>query len=266
MPRPDPDDLTELAGRQALVTGASAGIGRATAEALARKGADLVVMARRQERLESLAKQVADDHGGQCTPVQLDVRDRDAIWDLAKDEPWIFEDTDVLVNNAGLGRGKEPVHRADPDDWEEMVETNVLGLLYVTRQVLPHMVDRGAGHVVNLGSTAGRWVYEGGQVYCGTKHAVRAISEGTRMDLHGSGVRVTNIEPGLVETEFSEVRFHGDEERARKVYEDTRPLVAKDIAETIVWCLERPAHVNIQELVVFPTDQSSMTQVHRPGR
>lgn len=260
---PDAHATTDLQGKQALVTGASAGIGEATAEALAREGADVVLVARRRERLEELAKRIAADHDVEATPVALDVRDRDAVEEQIGDDPRVAEGTDVLVNNAGLARGKRPVHEADPDDWEEMVETNVLGLLYVTRQVLPHMVDRGSGHLVNLGSTAGRWVYEGGQVYCGTKHAVRAISEGTRMDIHGSGVRVTNIEPGLVETEFSEVRFHGDEERAEQVYEDTRPLVAGDIAESIVWCLQRPAHVDIQELVIFPTDQASMTMVDR---
>lgn len=260
---PDPQASTDLQGKQALVTGASAGIGEATAKALAREGADVVLVARRRERLEELAKRIEADHDVEATPMALDVRDRDAVEEQIGGDPQVAEGTDILVNNAGLARGKRPVHEADPDDWEEMVETNVLGLLYVTRQVLPHMVDRGAGHLVNLGSTAGRWVYEGGQVYCGTKHAVRAISEGTRMDIHGSGVRVTNIEPGLVETEFSEVRFHGDEERAEQVYEGTRPLVAEDIAESIVWCLKRPAHVDIQELVIFPTDQASMTMVDR---
>lgn len=260
---PDPHATTDLQGKQALVTGASAGIGEATAEALAREGADVVLVARRRERLEELAKRLEADHGVEAKPVVLDVRDRDAVEEQVGDDAQIAEGTDILVNNAGLARGKRPVHEADPDDWEEMVDTNVKGLLYVTRQVLPHMVDRGAGHLVNLGSTAGRWVYPGGQVYCGTKHAVRAISEGTRMDIHGSGVRVTNIEPGLVETEFSEVRFHGDEDRAEQVYADTRPLVAEDIAETIVWCVQRPAHVNVQELVIFPTDQGAMQMVDR---
>lgn len=263
---PDPDALTELDGTQVLVTGATAGIGRATAMAFAEEGADIVAVGRRSDRLKELRQEIEDGTDGSCTPVVLDVRDRDAIDELEEDRGWVLERTEVLVNNAGLAVGREGVHEADPDDLETMMETNVLGLLYVTRKVVPHMVDRGSGHVVNLGSVSGRWVYEGGTVYCATKHAVHAISEGLRLDVHGSGVRVTTIAPGLVETEFSVVRHRGDEERAEKVYEDMTPLVAEDIAECILWAVQRPAHVNIQELVVFPTDQSAITKVHRPGR
>lgn len=266
---PDPTALTDLTATQVLVTGASAGIGAATVRALAAEGASpIVAMARREERLSSLKKEVEAEHGdagATVEPVVCDVRDRAAIDALVEDRPEVFADTAVLVNNAGLAVGRDPVHEADPDDVATMVETNVLGLLHMTRRVVPHMVERGRGHVVNLGSVAGRWVYKGGTIYCATKHAVHAISEGLRLDTHGSGVRVTTIAPGLVETEFSVVRHRGDEDRASKVYRDMTPLVADDIAQCILWAVRRPAHVNVQELVVFPTDQSAITTVHRGG-
>lgn len=263
MSRPvDPTATTDLAGKQVLVTGASAGIGEATARLFAAEGADLVVCARRMERLESLKKEVESEHGVSCEPVELDVSDRAALDALGEARPEVFEATDVLVNNAGLARGREPLQGNDPEEIEEVVRTNVLGLLQVTRKVLPHMVERGEGHVVNLGSVAGRWVYPGGTVYCASKHAVRAVSEGLRLDVRGTGVRVTDIEPGMVETEFSEVRF-GDAGEAAEVYEGMRPLVADDIARTILWCVKRPAHVNIQEVVIYPTDQAGITTVDR---
>ena len=246
-----------------LVTGASSGIGAATAEAFCKAGAkEVIVTGRREEKLRDMAKSLNDRYDVDVAAVVLDVRDREAIERLGRDNPNLL-DVDILVNNAGLARGTDPLQSADPSDWEEMMDTNVLGLLYMTRQVVPFMLKRGAGHIVNLGSVAGRWVYPGGGVYCASKHAVKALSEGLRMDLHGSGIRVTNIEPGLVETEFSVVRFKGDEDRAAKVYADTRPLRAEDIAETILWCCDRPAHVNIQELVIYPTDQAHIGMVHR---
>jgi 3-hydroxy acid dehydrogenase / malonic semialdehyde reductase len=251
---------TELQGRRVLVTGASAGIGAATARAFAARGSDLVLLARREERLRALADELVSAHGVSVEVHGLDITDHAAVKRLAA--KGAFKDIDILVNNAGLAKGVDPIHEADPDDWETMLATNVLGLLYMTRQIVPGMVQRGDGHIVNLGSVAGRWVYKGGAVYCATKHAVAALSEGLRMDLIGKGVRVTNIEPGLVETEFSIVRL-GDKEKAARVYADTVPLVAEDIADTIVWSVDRPRHVNIQEIVIFPTDQAAITQVHR---
>jgi NADP-dependent 3-hydroxy acid dehydrogenase YdfG len=246
-----------------LITGASSGIGAATAEAFCREGAkEVIVTGRRQEKLKELAQGWSDRYDCDVAAVIHDVRDRAATEQLAQDNPGLF-DVDVLVNNAGLARGTDPMQEADPSDWEEMLDTNVLGLLYMTRSVVPAMLKKGSGHIVNLGSVAGRWVYPGGGVYAATKHAVRALSEGLRMDLHGSGVRVTNIEPGLVETEFSIVRYKGDEGRAKKVYADTRPLRADDVAEAVIWCCSRPAHVNVQELVLYPTDQAHVGMVHR---
>jgi 3-hydroxy acid dehydrogenase / malonic semialdehyde reductase len=246
-----------------LITGATAGIGAATAEAFCAAGAkEVIVTARRDEKLRDLAAGWSDRYDIDVAAMVFDVTDRAQVEEIARDNPHLF-DVDILVNNAGLARGTDPMQTADPVDWEEMMDTNVLGLLTMTRQVVPHMVKKGSGHIVNLGSVAGRWVYPGGGVYAASKAAVRVLTEGLRMDLHGSGIRVTNIEPGLVETEFSIVRFRGDEARAKKVYADTRPLRAEDVAETILWCCSRPAHVNVQEIVLYPTDQAHVGMVHR---
>lgn len=233
-----------------LITGATSGIGLATARHFARSGARLVLTGRRGDRLDALRKEFPD-----ARVVAWDVRDVTGLAQVPT------ADVDVLVNNAGLALGTEPIHEGNPDEWDVVLDTNVKGLLRLTRAVLPGMVRRGKGHVVNLGSTAGRLVYPGGAVYCASKFAVRAISEGIRMDVHGSGVRVTNIEPGLVETEFSDVRFRGDHERAAKVYQGYEPLTADDIAETILWCVQRPARVNVQELVIYPTAQATVGMV-----
>jgi len=255
--------MAAFSSSRVLITGASSGIGAATAEAFCREGAkEVIVTGRRNEKLRDLAQGWSDRYDCDVAAIIHDVRDRTATEELVRDNPGLFE-ADILVNNAGLARGVDPMQTADPADWEEMMDTNVLGLLYMTRQVVPKMVARGSGHVVNLGSVAGRWVYPGGAVYAATKHAVRALSEGLRMDLQGTGIRVSNIEPGLVETEFSVVRYKGDEARAKKVYADTRPLRAEDVAEAILWCCSRPAHVNVQELVLYPTDQAHVGMVHR---
>lgn len=255
--------MATFSSSRVLITGASSGIGAATAEAFCREGAnEVIVTGRRQERLKELAQGWSDRYDCDVAAIIHDVRDRTATEELARDNPGLF-DVDILVNNAGLARGTDPMQSADTGDWEEMMDTNVLGLLYMTRQVVPKMVAKGSGHIVNLGSVAGRWVYPGGGVYAATKHAVRALSEGLRMDLHGSGIRVSNIEPGLVETEFSIVRYKGDETRASKVYADTRPLRPEDVADAILWCCSRPAHVNVQELVLYPTDQAHVGMVHR---
>ena len=246
-----------------LVTGASAGIGAACARAFAREGARLVLAARRREWLDELAAELRGGHGAECLRVELDVRDAAAVAETIGALPAEWAAVDVLVNNAGLGRGLDRLHEGSPADWDEMVDTNVKGLLYVTRAVLPGMVARGRGHVINLGSVAGHEVYPGGAVYCATKHAVGAITRGLRMDLLGTGVRVSTVDPGMVETEFSTVRFKGDEDRARRVYAGMTPLSADDIADAVLWVATRPPHVNVDEIIIKPTDQASATQVHR---
>ncbi|HET6405643.1 MAG TPA: SDR family NAD(P)-dependent oxidoreductase [Candidatus Thermoplasmatota archaeon] len=245
----------------AVITGATVGIGAATARALAQHGYDLVLMGRRMERLEALRQEL---RAVDVLPLAFDLTDKEALQRVAKEHASHLERAEVLVNNAGLALGVDPVHEGDPDEWDVVIDTNVKSLLRLTRLVLPHMVRRGSGHIVNLGSTAGRWTYPGGTVYCASKFAVRAISEGIRMDTVGSGVRVTNIEPGMVAgTEFSDVRFRGDSERARKVYEGFEALTPEDVADTIAWCVTRPPRVNVQELVLFPTAQASVRDVRR---
>jgi len=248
--------------KRALITGASSGIGRATAEALAGAGADLILLARRIDRLESIKADLEKRFRVKVTVAALDVQKPAAIDAFVEKHRELLKTTDVLVNNAGLAKGTDKMMDAKIGDWDAMIDTNVKGLLYITRAVLPFMMEAKAGHIVNLGSVAGRWVYPGGAVYCASKFAVRALSEGLRLDLLGTPMRVTNIEPGMVETEFSEVRMQ-DRERAKHVYKGMNPLTGADIADTILWCLQRPAHVNIQELVIFPTDQAAIQAVHR---
>lgn len=237
-----------------LITGASSGIGAACAAAFADAGARLVLCARRLDRIEALAAELDAD----CEALQLDVRDRDAVLDELGGRT-----IDVLVNNAGLAAGLEPVQSGDPDNWDRMLDTNVRGLLNVTRAVTPGMVVNGRGHVINLGSTAGHETYPGGAVYCATKAAVDRITKGLRMDLLGTGVRVSTVDPGLVETEFSLVRFAQDADRAAKVYEGMTPLTAQDVAEAIVWVADRPSHVQIAEVIMLAADQAAATMVHR---
>ncbi|SNS89257.1 hypothetical protein SAMN06893096_11019 [Geodermatophilus pulveris] len=249
------------AGRIVLVTGASSGIGRACAEAFLAEGARVVAAARRTERLADL--QAA--HGDAVLPLTLDVRDRAQVTAALGSLPAEWTPIDVLVNNAGLAAGRGPVHTDDPDDWDRMLDTNVRGLLNVSSCVLPGMVERGAGHVVNIGSNAGREVYPGGTVYCATKAAVERITRGMRMDVLGSGVRVSQVDPGMVETEFSLVRFGGDEAPAKAVYEGLTPLSAADVAEVVTWIANRPPHVVIADVLVYPLDQAGSGKVARRG-
>jgi 3-hydroxy acid dehydrogenase / malonic semialdehyde reductase len=246
-----------------LITGASSGIGMACARAFASRGARLVLAARRVERVEALAAELAGEHGTDSHVVQLDVRDAGVVAHVLGDLAGEWSEVDVVVNNAGLARGFDPIHQGSPADWDEMIDTNLKGLLYVTRAVLPGMVERGRGHVINIGSTAGHDVYPKGNVYCATKFAVNALTQGMRMDLLGTGVRVSTVDPGMVETEFSLVRFHGDAERADRVYQGLQPLTAGDVADAVLWCATRPPHVNIDEIILKPTAQASATQVHR---
>jgi len=254
----------KLSGRTVLITGASAGIGAACARAFAAEGARLLLVARRAERLQELGDKLRGN-GADVYALEMDVRDGSAVAQTVASLPAEWSTIDVLVNNAGMGRGMDKLWQGAPADWDEMVDTNVKGLLYVTRAVLPGMVERGHGHVINLGSVAGHEVYPGGAVYCATKHAVGAITRGLRMDVLGTGVRVSTVDPGMVETEFSVVRFHGDEERAKNVYRNMNPLTPDDIAETVLWVATRPPHVCIDEIIIKPTDQASATMVHRRG-
>jgi hypothetical protein len=243
-----------------FISGATSGIGLEAAKLFAQKKYALILNGRRQDRLEKLQKEL-----GAITEVHtacFDVADTKAMESWFAANSSLLGKIDILVNNAGLARGTDAVHKAKLSDWEEMIDTNIKGLLYLTHKISPLMVANKKGHIINLGSVAGRWTYPGGAVYAATKFAVRALSEGFRLDMIGSGVRVTNIEPGMVDTEFSEVRFR-DKDKAAQVYKGMTPLSPKDIAETIVWTADRPAHVNIQELVIFPTDQVSLRDVHR---
>jgi 3-hydroxy acid dehydrogenase / malonic semialdehyde reductase len=247
--------------RTVFVTGASSGFGAAITRRYAAEGARVVAAARRVDRIEELAAAT----GGRVLPVALDVRDGDAVRRAVADLPDEYARIDVLVNNAGLAKGLEPAHRADPADWDEMIDTNCRGLVHCTHAVLPGMVERGRGHVVNLGSVAATYPYPGGNVYGGTKAFVRQFSLNLRSDLHGTGVKVTCIEPGMCEgTEFSVVRFRGDAERAGAVYSGLQALTADDIAESVHWVTSQPDHVNVNVIELMPVAQSfAPFQVHR---
>jgi 3-hydroxy acid dehydrogenase/malonic semialdehyde reductase len=236
-----------------FVTGASAGFGAAIVRRFVRDGALVIAAGRRRERLDALAGEVGDA----VLPLTLDVRDNSAVEQAIASLPPQFAAIDVLVNNAGLALGLEPAHRARLDDWETMIDTNIKGLTYMTRAILPGMVERKRGDVINIGSVAGEWPYPGGNVYGATKAYVRQFSLNLRADLLGTGVRVTDVEPGLCGgTEFSQVRFHGDEQRAANIYKDTQPLSAEDIADTVHWIVSRPPHVNINTISLMPIVQA----------
>ena len=248
-----------------FITGASSGIGAACARAFAARGDRLVLCARRADRLEAEAAQLRSGHGVAVHTFELDVRDAGAVARAVDALPADFAAIDVLVNNAGLSRGLDPAYANEVRHIDEMVDTNVKGLLYVTRAVVPGMLERGRGHVVNIGSTAGHAVYPGGTVYAATKHAVDAITRGLKMDVHGTPIRVSGVDPGLTETDFSLVRFEGDAARAEAAYAKTEPLRPEDVADVVVWVATRPARVNISDVVLMPTTQSSVTMVKRNG-
>lgn len=247
--------------KQALVTGATSGIGRAAALRLAAEGYAVTATGRRPERLKELKAEI-EAAGGECATLCFDVRDVQQVRRML--EP--LERVDLLVNNAGLAAGLEHIDRGDTHDWDVMIDTNVKGLLYVTRVVAPKMVAAGGGHIVNIGSIAGTEPYENGAVYCASKHAVHALSQAMRADLLADGVKVTEIRPGMVETEFSRVRFHGDQERADKVYEGVEPLTGADIAEAIVWAAQLPARMNVNEMVLMPSQQANAYYTYRKNK
>jgi serine 3-dehydrogenase len=254
-----------IRGKTALVTGASSGIGRACAEMLASEGARLVLVARRLERLEELRAKIGAVNGHEALIRHLDVRDRDDVLKFSGELKGLGISPDILINNAGLSSGLDKLHEGDFEDWDRMIDTNVKGLLNVSRAMIPLMVERGSGHIVNIGSVAGHQVYPGGNVYNATKFAVRALTEGMSIDLLGTRVRVSCVSPGAVQTEFSEVRFHGDLARAENVYKGYKPLGAEDIAEAIRYVLKTPEHVNILELVILPTAQRNVYCWDREG-
>lgn len=254
-----------LANRVALVTGASSGIGEACARALADAGAALVLVARRADRLADLAASLPVP----TLPIELDVRDADAVLAALTTLPEAFAALDIVVNSAGLSRDLDPVYANTPDAVDDMLDTNVKGVVNVLRAVVPEMLERGRGHLVQIGSIAGHTVYPGGTVYCASKYALRAVNEGLKMDLHGSPLRVTSVDPGMVETDFSSVRFRGDTDRAAAVYAHTTPLTPEDVADVVLFAVTRPAHVNVLDVVMMPTVQSSPTLIHRtttPGQ
>ena len=247
--------------RIALITGATSGIGRATAALLAKNGVSLIICGRRQDRLDQLSQEWSAIT--QVHTLNFDVRDRAAVQDAIASIPKTFQPIDILINNAGNAHGLDPIQSGSAEDWDAMMDINVKGLLYVTQAVLPQMIDRQNGHIINIGSTAGKEVYPKGNVYCASKHAVDAINQGMRLDLNGQGIRVGAINPGLVETEFSEVRFKGDTDRAETVYQNYTPLQPEDIADIIWFALTRPPHVNIADLTVMCLDQASSTIVNK---
>ncbi len=247
----------------ALITGATSGIGYESAKILAENGFDLIITGRRKELLNKVMKEIENEFKTKILALNFDVRDQNQVIEAIKNLPEEWLSIDVLLNNAGLASGLDNIDKGDTEDWEKMIDTNIKGLLYITREVSPLMVQRKTGHIINISSIAGREVYENGNVYCATKHAVEALTKGMRIDLLKHNIKVTSIAPGMVETEFSIVRFHGDKEKAGKVYTGFEPLTARDIAETILFVVTRPPHVCINDLLIMPTAQASATNVKR---
>ncbi len=249
----------------ALITGATSGIGKATSLKLASLGYDLIITGRRKERLESLAATLTKQHNIKVKTLVFDIRvnsETDAAVS-SLDKEW--KNIDILVNNAGLAAGADPIHEGLWSDWEQMIDTNIKGLLYISKLIIPFMIERKKGHIVNISSIAGKEVYANGNVYCATKHAVEAITKGMRIDLLKYGIKVSSVSPGMVETEFSIVRFHGDSSKADEVYKGLTPLFAEDIADTIEFIVTRPPHVTINDVLIMPTAQANAFYNHREG-
>jgi 3-hydroxy acid dehydrogenase / malonic semialdehyde reductase len=255
--------MARISGKTVLITGASSGIGEACARRLASQGANLILWARREERLYELRGELTSAHGVEITVAVVDVRDRERIMG---ETDWLAANDNiphVLINNAGLARGFSKVHQGDQNEWDEMIDTNIKGVLNVTRAVLPHMVRLGRGHIVNLGSTAGHVTYPNGNVYAATKFAIRGLSDGMNLDLAGTPLKVSSVDPGYVDTEFSTVRFHGDKDRAKQVYRGFQPLSADDVADTISYVVNLPEHMNVLDVIIVPTAQRNIYVVDR---
>lgn len=247
----------------AFITGATAGIGKATAELFAKNGYDVIITGRRKERLDEFSKHLKSTYKIDVLTLNFDVRNLKEVETAVNSIPENWKKINVLLNNAGLAAGLNSIQEGLVDDWERMIDTNIKGLLYMTRNIAPIMVKNGYGHIINIGSIAGKEVYANGNVYCATKHAVDALNKGMRIDLLPYNIKVTAINPGMVETEFSVVRFNGDEDRAKTVYKGLQPLLPEDIAETVYWVASRPAHVNINDIIIMPTVQANSTTTIR---
>lgn len=251
-----------IKNQTAFITGASSGIGKACAEQFAALGVNLIITARRLDRLESISREFSSRYGIKCTPLQMDVQKNDEVEMVFKKLELAGINIDILINNAGLALSLDKFQDASISNWNTMIDTNVKGLLYVTKAALPNMIKRNSGHIFNIGSIAGHDTYPGGNIYSMTKHAVRTISKSLRMDLYGYNLRVTEVDPGAVETEFSEVRLN-DKSSAKKIYEGYKPLIADDIADAVIYCATRPPHVNISELVILPQAQASIRDIFK---
>lgn len=247
----------------AFITGATAGIGKASAELFAKNGYNIIITGRRKERLDEFSQHLKSTYKIDVLSLNFDVRNLNEVETAVSSIPDNWKNINVLLNNAGLAAGLSTIQDGNINDWERMIDTNIKGLLYMTRYIAPIMVKNGYGHIINIGSIAGKEVYANGNVYCATKHAVDALSKGMRIDLLPYNIKVTAINPGMVETEFSIVRFNGDEERAKNVYKGLQPLLPEDIAETVYWVATRPAHVNINDIVIMPTVQANSTTTLR---
>jgi 3-hydroxy acid dehydrogenase/malonic semialdehyde reductase len=255
--------MSQLKDKTILITGASSGIGKACAELFAKEKANLILTARRIDRIKNLAKRLEKENKINTKCIKLDVRNYEQVEEAISSLKSTWKKIDFLINNAGLSRGLEKIYEGKKEDWDEMIDTNIKGLAFVTRHVIPLMVKRKKGHIINIGSTAGHEVYPGGNIYAATKFAVNALSQSTRLDVLDKGIKVTSIDPGMVETEFSLVRFRGNKERAKNVYKGLKPLTPKDIAEAVLFCSTRPNHVNINQVILTPLAQASSTQVYR---
>jgi len=255
--------MVNLKQKIVLITGASSGIGLSCAHKFSEAGANLILVARRVDRVKALGNKLKQLHQTDTIAIELDVRRREDVARKLSGLPLEWQAIDVLVNNAGLSRGLDKLHEGSIDDWEEMIDTNIKGLLYVSRTVIPGMVARGQGTIINIGSIAGQEVYPRGNVYCASKFAVDALTRGLRMDLVDTPLRVCTVDPGLVETEFSDVRFRGDAQRAKQTYQNMVPLTPDDVADAVLFCATRPPHVQLAQMLLLPTSQASTTLVHR---
>ncbi len=255
--------MKKLEGKIAFITGATSGIGEASAFGLAAQGANLILTSRRSSILEKLEEDIRAKYGVKVYVIKLDVKNKQEVEWAVNSLPDEWKNIDILLNNAGLAKGLNKIYEDDTENWDEMIDTNVKGLLYVTRAIVPGMVDRESGHVINIGSTAGHEAYPKGHVYCATKHAVNAITKSLRIDVVDKNIRVSTVDPGAVETNFSNVRFLGDKEKAKSMYKGLTPLVADDVAEAVVFCATRPPHANIAEIIMMPTQQASALVFHR---